>query len=361
MVLGDLVGSVDRDIEAVELVEWLDGNAQRPSGALRLGRGSHASEWRDLPVGELSQQPGDGSAGPESDAHSRHDQRDGRSRGLAHLVIGGCHHRRIVSRLASCLAMRVCPECGESAGTQPFCGSCGKNLMHVERLPSREEWEARQARKLGETAPRAAAAIPRPVAERPRLVRIALPVAVPLAAIAAVVAIALVGGKSAGLTTRVPVASRSMLPTLPAGSTVRVVIAQRYTPKVGDIVVFHPPAGADPATPVCGKAAEGSGHAGACDQPVPSESPHLTLIRRIVAGPGDTITISAGHVIRNGVREPDSRYTARCGPDPSCSFPAPITIPAGYYFVLGDNRGASDDSRFWGPVPRAYIVGRVSR
>jgi hypothetical protein len=35
----------------------------------------------------------------------------------------------------------VCPDCGEEAGSQPFCGSCGKNLSRVERLPTREEWE----------------------------------------------------------------------------------------------------------------------------------------------------------------------------------------------------------------------------
>jgi len=36
-----------------------------------------------------------------------------------------------------------------------------------------------------------------------------------------------------------------------------------------------------------------------------------------------------------------------------------ITIPPGDYFMLGDNRGASDDSRFWGPVPQAWIIGKV--
>jgi len=39
--------------------------------------------------------------------------------------------------------------------------------------------------------------------------------------------------------------------------------------------------------------------------------------------------------------------------------PKPITIPSGHYFVMGDNSGASSDSRWWGPVPRAGILGRV--
>lgn len=60
------------------------------------------------------------------------------------------------------------------------------------------------------------------------------------------------------------------------------------------------------------------------------------------------------------VRESDP-YIRSCGPAPECSFPDPIKIPAGYWFMMGDNRGASDDSRFWGPVPTAWIVGTGSR
>jgi signal peptidase I len=257
--------------------------------------------------------------------------------------------------------MRVCPECGEPAGERPFCESCGRNLMRVERLPSREEWEARQKyeRKRGLDHDDG----PRPAASHPRLVRIARLAAVPVAAVVVVVAVALIAGKSAsvsGVTASVHVPSPSMVPTLPLGSTVRVLVSQSYVPKVGDIVVFHPPKGADPATPVCGAPNQGGGHAAACDKPTPGESAE-TFIKRIVAGPGDTITISDGHVMRNGSREQDSSYTEPCGSDPSCNFPTPITIPQNEYFVLGDNRGASDDSRLWGPVPRRYIVGRVLR
>jgi signal peptidase I len=40
-----------------------------------------------------------------------------------------------------------------------------------------------------------------------------------------------------------------------------------------------------------------------------------------------------------------------------CNFLTPIKIPAGRWFMMGDNRGESDDSRFWGPVPTSWIIG----
>ncbi len=81
-----------------------------------------------------------------------------------------------------------------------------------------------------------------------------------------------------------------------------------------------------------------------------------TFIKRVVAGPGDTISIVNGNVIRNGVREKDP-YVYQCGTGPDCNFRTPIKIPPGDYFMMGDNRGESDDSRFWGPVPDSWIIG----
>lgn len=148
--------------------------------------------------------------------------------------------------------------------------------------------------------------------------------------------------------------STSMVPTLTVGQ--RVLTNRLFDhPGVGDIVVFHPPAGADPADPICGNSNQGSGHTQACDAPTPQESTQ-TFIKRVVAGPGDTIQILNGHVYRNGVREKDS-YIDQCGSDASCNFRTPIRIPPGDWFMMGDNRGASDDSRFWGPVPSKWIIG----
>jgi signal peptidase I len=152
---------------------------------------------------------------------------------------------------------------------------------------------------------------------------------------------------------RIP--SPSMVPTLEIGQR---VLTNRLInhPSVGDIVVFHPPHGADnESNPVCGNPNQGAGHPQACDKPTATES-NQTFIKRVVAGPGDRISIINGHVIRNGVREKDS-YIRPCGPAPSCTFRKPITIPPGDYFMMGDNRGVSDDSRFWGPVPDKWIIG----
>ena len=84
----------------------------------------------------------------------------------------------------------------------------------------------------------------------------------------------------------------------------------------------------------------------------------MSFIERVVAGPGDRIVLHEGRVERDGELA-DEPYIADCGGFEGCNFPRPITVPDGHYFMLGDNRGASDDSRFWGPVPLEWILGRV--
>ena len=84
----------------------------------------------------------------------------------------------------------------------------------------------------------------------------------------------------------------------------------------------------------------------------------VNFIKRVVAGPGDRLAIEDGHVVLNGKRqnEPFARALWRRR---GCDFPTEITIPAGHYFMMGDNRGSSDDSRFWGPVPEKWIIGQA--
>jgi signal peptidase I len=155
---------------------------------------------------------------------------------------------------------------------------------------------------------------------------------------------------------RIP--SPSMVPTLDIGQR---VLTNRLAgnPGLYDVVVFHPPHGADFTNPVCGDPNQGGQEGGltvqACDQPTPTASSQ-TFIKRVVGLPGDTIQILNGHVIRNGVREKDS-YTIPCGGISTCTFGKPIKIPPGDYFMMGDNRPDSEDSRYWGPVPGKWIIG----
>ena len=155
---------------------------------------------------------------------------------------------------------------------------------------------------------------------------------------------------------RIP--SGSMEPTLKVGQRVLVDRVGMHFggPKVGQIVVFHPPKDAEQQ--VCGPAPHMVTPGGAaCATPEPQES-STNFIKRIVAGPEDTLYIKEGHAYRNGKRESDS-YIAECGGGSECNFPTPIKIPAGHWFMMGDNRGESDDSRFWGPVPTGWIIGQA--
>jgi len=150
---------------------------------------------------------------------------------------------------------------------------------------------------------------------------------------------------------RIP--SESMVPTLQIGQRVLVNrLGERFGhPSVGDIVVFHPPVGAE-RNNQCGREPDDGAP---CAKATP-ERADVNFIKRIVAGPGDRLKIDDGRVILNG-KPVDEPYIQPCGGGDGCDYPKAITIPAGHYFMMGDNRGSSDDSRFWGPVPEEWIIG----
>jgi signal peptidase I len=159
---------------------------------------------------------------------------------------------------------------------------------------------------------------------------------------------------------RIP--SGSMEPTLAIGQRVLVnrVGSDLSEPHVGEIAVFHPPEGAEQEQ--CGPTPHVVRIGGAaCSAPVPQKS-SVNFIKRVVAGPGDEIYISEGHAYLKEpgkskfVKEHDP-YIKECGEVQECNFTKPIKIPPGHWFMMGDNRGESDDSRFWGPVPTGWIIG----
>ena len=149
---------------------------------------------------------------------------------------------------------------------------------------------------------------------------------------------------------RIP--SESMEPTLNVGQRVLVNrVGGRFgEPEVGEVVVFHPPKGSE--SNECGVARE---EMELCRRPTKDKS-DVNFIKRVVAGPGDRISIVNGRVVRNGRRAKES-FIVPCEGGSECNFPTPVTIPPGHWFMMGDNRGSSDDSRFWGPVPKKWIIG----
>ncbi|HEV2074904.1 MAG TPA: signal peptidase I [Thermoleophilaceae bacterium] len=173
-------------------------------------------------------------------------------------------------------------------------------------------------------------------------------------ALIVVVALALAFGIQAVIVKPFRIPSGSMIPTLEVVERVLVDrVSFRFSdPDRGDIVVFKPPAGA------------GDGRCGvpdvpgrACPEPTRGEFDQ-NYIKRVVGLPGDRLKVLEGVVYINGqpLEEPYLRASASCS---LCRLPEEITIPPDHFFMMGDNRGQSEDSRVWGPVPEDQIVGNA--
>ncbi|HEV8045776.1 MAG TPA: signal peptidase I, partial [Rubrobacter sp.] len=123
--------------------------------------------------------------------------------------------------------------------------------------------------------------------------------------------------------------SGSMIPTLQINDRVLVnKFIYRFTePERGDIVVFQS-----------------------------VESSDQDLIKRVVGLPGDEIAVRNGNLFVNGDPQKEP-YTNKNLPD--VSFFAKTTVPRNHVFVMGDNRGNSQDSRVFGPLPKKNIEGEA--
>jgi signal peptidase I len=139
--------------------------------------------------------------------------------------------------------------------------------------------------------------------------------------------------------------SGSMLPTLQIGDRILVnkLSYDFHGVDRGDIVVF-----ARPPAENCG-------------------GPEVNdLVKRVIGLPGETISLAHGYVYidRKRLSEPwlvpsEQGVTSPGPAGPAYSLEHPYHIPTNDYFVMGDNRTDSCDSRYWGPIPKSLIVGKV--
>jgi len=93
------------------------------------------------------------------------------------------------------------------------------------------------------------------------------------------------------------------------------------------------------------------------------EEPERDFIKRVIGLPGETLEIRRGQVHIDGapIEEPylsEDEVVLHGAVDDQPEF-GPISVPEGHYFVLGDNRDNSQDSRYWGPLPANYVKGRA--
>ena len=167
-------------------------------------------------------------------------------------------------------------------------------------------------------------------------------------------------------TLRVP--SESMVPTIPIGAKVLVNldVYDHAKPKFGDIVILHPPEAAIVGDfgHECGDAQRRPRQMCAVAQPGKASE---RFIKRVVGLPGDRLSLRRGRLTRNGKRVVEPFIDACDKPgDDHCDFTRTMTVPAGQYFMLGDNRvprtTAATGARCLGrPCCGVWIAARRSR
>jgi len=168
------------------------------------------------------------------------------------------------------------------------------------------------------------------------------------------VALGLALGIQAFLVKPFRIPSESMVPTLQIGQRVLVDrISKNFSDyERGDVLVFKPPRGADENS--CGVQHSESSP---CPRPT-SDRSDTNFIKRVVGVGGDRVKVLGGAVYINGRRqkEPFAQLDNSCD---ICNLPEEVTVPKGSYFMMGDNRGASADSRVWGPIPKDWVIGQA--
>ena len=138
--------------------------------------------------------------------------------------------------------------------------------------------------------------------------------------------------------------SGSMIPTLQIGDRLIVEKLSYYlhSPQRGEIVVFYPPEPNSPPLTPSSLMMRWLGFTG-----------EAAFIKRVIGLPGETIAVHDGQVLINGkpLKEPYIQA-------PPIDETLPLRIPADHYFMMGDNRNNSSDSRVWGTLPRGNMIGR---
>jgi signal peptidase I len=96
------------------------------------------------------------------------------------------------------------------------------------------------------------------------------------------------------------------------------------------------------------------------------EEPERDFIKRVIGLPGDTLELQNQTVLINGqaLTEPYAHYLFPPAAEGQMEGDlrrryGPVTVPDGHYFMMGDNRDDSQDSRFWGFLPQSYVKGRA--